>query len=460
MKSIFTKIFGLNLLFLFIAILFMFVFANFLYEQLYVNDIEENMREVGSELQSLYNGGEVSDGLITLIGQHSHFLNYDVFAVRDPKELSACLPFEMDHESIIGQDERKQLINGDVVVNIGYERMFDKRVLSVVHPLVDEHRLEGIIYQYYPLEDILVVAKKGLTITIMGAALFILLAAAVSYVAIRKIVAPIVELREAAQHMKDGHYNVRVKPTSNDEIGTLAQSFNEMAQAIEQEDERQRAFLATVSHELRTPLSYIAGYAEGIETGVIPSEQQKEVWGIIRDETRRMQKLTSELMQLTEQPTNDIEREPVIMAEVIRQALHVLSLQLSNKHIMVEHDIDEEWIVEGDMYLLEQVCINVLENAIRYSPLQSAIYVTTTINERSGVLTIRDNGIGITSEHLPHITERFYRVNEARSTADGGTGLGLAIVKQIVEAHNGTMAITSAPNEGTTVQITLQHYGE
>lgn len=460
MKTIFAKIFSLNILFLVIALVFMFVFANFLYEQLYVRDIEDNMREVGAELQALYTGGDVSDELIELVQQHSRFLNYEVFAVRDPKELSACLPFEMDHASVIGPQERKQLIDGEVVVNIGYEEMFQKRVLSVVHPLVDEHRLKGIVYQYYPIEDIVVVAQKGLTITIIGAALFMMLAVAVSYVAIRKIVAPIVRLRQASEQMKEGHYNTRVALTSRDEIGALGQAFNDMAQAIEQEDVRQKEFLATVSHELRTPLSYIAGYAEGIEKGIIPADDQARIWGIIRSETNRMQKLTAELLQLTEQQTKAIEREPVIMDDVIRQALDVLSWRLLQKRIDVVYEVDEDWIVEGDAHLLEQVCINIIENAIRYSAEHQTITIRSSMTVTAGTLTIIDEGIGIDAADLAHVTERFYRANKARSTTDGGTGLGLAIVKQIVDAHEGTLHITSAVGEGTTVSITLKHYGE
>ncbi|OCS93472.1 sensor histidine kinase [Caryophanon latum] len=458
MKSIFTKIFSLNLLFLVIALMFMFIFANFLYEQLYVHDIEDNMREVGTELQSLYTGGDVSDELIELVQHHSQFLNYDVFAVRDPKDLSACLPFEMDHGSIIGPNERQQLIAGEVVVNVGYEEMFDKRVLSVVHPLVDNQRLEGIIYQYYPIEDIAVVAQKGLSITIVGAVLFMLLAAIISYIVIRKMVAPIIALRQAVQKMKDGRYDTRVTLVSKDEIGALGQAFNDMAHAIEQEDERQREFLATVSHELRTPLSYIAGYAEGIEKGIVQDEQH--VWSIIRSETKRMQKLTSELLQLTAQQTRTIEHEPVIMAEVLRQAVDVLSLKLEQKKLIVTLHIDEDWIVRGDAFLLEQVCINLLENAIRYTECGRTITVETSIAKTAGTLTIADEGIGIAPEHVPHITERFYRVNNARSTADGGTGLGLAIVKQIVDAHEGTLHIASKQGEGTSVHITLQNYDE
>lgn len=265
-------------------------------------------------------------------------------------------------------------------------------------------------------------------------------------------------LREAAQKMKDGRYDTRVTLASRDEIGALGQAFNDMAHAIEQEDVRQKEFLATVSHELRTPLSYIAGYAEGMEKGIVQDEQH--VWGIIRNETKRMQKLTSELLQLTAQQTRTIECEPVIMAEIIRQAVDVLSLQLEQKQLTVTQRIDEDWIVRGDAFLLQQVCINVLENAIRYTDVGRAITIDTSVAKTAGTLTIVDEGIGIAREHVPHLTERFYRVNSARSTADGGTGLGLAIVKQIVDAHDGTLHITSIEGEGTSVHITLQNYDE
>lgn len=458
MKKIFTKIFGLNLLFLIIAITFMFVLTNFMYEQLYVRDTEKKMLEVGNKLQTLYTGGEVSDELIELIETHGNFLNYDVFAVRDPKELSACLPFEMDHETIIGQKERQQLILGETVVKIGYEERFGKRVLSVVHPFVEEHRLKGIIYQYYPLEDIVDVAQKGLFITILCAVLFLILAVWISFIAVKKIVSPIIILKQASQKIKQGHYDTRVEVLSKDEIGELGQAFNEMAKAIEVEDLRQKDFLATVSHELRTPLSYIAGYTEGIQKGIIPEEQQQEIWSIIRNETNRMQKLTSDLLGLTHKEVEAISRQPVIIAEVVRQTIQILTIAINEKKLTIHLNLDEEWIVAGDEHLLEQVCINLLENAIRYSKEKSEIRISAISGESEGTLTIQDEGIGIATEDLIHITERFYRVNKARSSSDGGTGLGLTIVKQIVNQHQGQLLFDSELDKGTTIQIVLPNF--
>lgn len=455
MKKIFTKIFGLNLLFLVIAIAFMFVVTNFMYEQLYVRDTEKKMLEVGKKLQTLYTGGDVSEELIELIETHGNFLNYEVFAVRDPKELNACLPFDMDHEAIIGQKERQQLIEGEPVVKIGYEERFGKRVLSVVHPFVEEHRLKGIIYQYYPLEDVVDVAQKGLFITVLCAIVFLILAVWISFIAVKKIVSPIITLKQASLEMKQGHYHTRVEVLSKDEIGELGHAFNEMAQAIEIEDLRQKDFLSTVSHELRTPLSYIAGYTEGFQRGIIPEDQQQEIWSIIRNETKRMQKLTSDLLGLTHKEVESINRQPVIMAEVVRQVIQVLSIAIHEKQLTIHLNLDEEWIVAGDEHLLEQVCINLLENAIRYSQEKSQIRISAITREKEGTLIIQDEGIGIAAEDLTHITERFYRVNKARSSSDGGTGLGLTIVKQIVDQHQGQLLFESELGKGTTVQIVL-----
>ena len=154
MKKLSTKIWALIVIFLVITVLFMYVLTDFLYEQLYVNDTEEMMIEVGTKLQTLYDGGKVTENLIAKVEEYNNYSNLNVFAVRNPKELSACVPFDVDYDTLIGPSERQQLLRGENVVRIGYEPRFERQIISVVIPLTDQNRLEGILYIYYPLAKI------------------------------------------------------------------------------------------------------------------------------------------------------------------------------------------------------------------------------------------------------------------------------------------------------------------
>lgn len=177
---------------------------------------------------------------------------------------------------------------------------------------------------------------------------------------------------------------------------------------------------------------------------------------IITREAARMERLTNEFMQLARQ--DDVEQteyEPLVLAETIRDAICLVTQQASNKHIEIIQQFDEALIINGDEQKQKQVWINLLENAIRYSHEASQIILTTTQHNNQAVITIQDFGQGIPAADLPHLTERFYRVNKARSRMDGGSGLGLSIVEQITKQHSGTLKIDSTMGQGTLVTIML-----
>ncbi|MEK4701108.1 ATP-binding protein [Solibacillus sp. FSL R7-0668] len=456
MKKLSSKIWLLIVLFLSATVVFMYIFTNFLYEQLYVEDTKTTMIEVGEKLQTKYTGGKVTDELIAEIDAYAAYSNLEIFAVRNPRELSACVPFDIDYDALIGVDERQQLLQGKAVTKIGYEERFERQIISVILPFTDQNRLEGIIYVYYPLAKISELAQQEVILLVTGAVMFLLVAAFFVYYGMGKILQPLAKLQRAVGKMTKGHYETRVEVTSKDEIGSLSAAFNQMAAAIQREDEAQKSFLATVSHELRTPISYVKGYSEAIQNGLVDAQQKEEAVQIIAKEAARMERLTNEFMQLARKDEMTVsEYDPLVLAESLRDAICLVSQQAMNKQIQIKQNFDEELIVIGDEQKLKQVWINVIENAIRYSHEHAQIIMTTSQLDKEAVITIQDFGIGIPEEDVPHVTERFYRVNKARSRMDGGSGLGLSIVEQIIQQHNGSLKIESKVEQGTNVMITL-----
>ena len=456
MKKLSVKIWMLLLLFITTTIVFLVIFTNFLYEELYVQHTEAIMKEVAENLQRTYDGGVVTDDFIKQTEDYNRFSDVEVFTVRNPRELSACLPFDIDYDTLIGAEERVELINGNAITKRGYEKRFDREVVSVIYPLVDENRLEGIIYIYVPLTKIAEMASSDVLFLIAIVSLLLICLAYISLKSLQRVLKPLAILNEAALDMAAGKYDTRVKVESQDEVGDLARSFNQMATSIQQEDDKKRNFLSVVSHELRTPISYIKGYGEAFEQKLIPEEKKAEIYNLIVREANRMQKLTNDLLTVARSETlEEIESEPLVLAETIREVIQLVKPMANEKEITFAISIDEETILCADEQKTKQVLINILENAIRYSSNTSKISISNKTMKKETIIQVTDEGCGIEKEHLPHITERFYRVNKARSRSDGGTGLGLSIAAQLVNVQNGKLAFESEVGKGTTVYITL-----
>jgi two-component system phosphate regulon sensor histidine kinase PhoR len=226
--------------------------------------------------------------------------------------------------------------------------------------------------------------------------------------------------------------------------------------------ERMRTdFVANASHELRTPLATVIGYAETLaEDGPVPDEMRARFGKTIELEARRMSRIVEDLMSLSriEADRYRAPGEPVAMDEVARIAVEQVAPLADRRGCKIELQVAEKVAkIAGDFSQLLQLTDNLVANAIRYGCNAHHSLVTVSVNSELGrtVLTVRDEGDGIAPEHLPRLTERFYRVDPARSRDSGGTGLGLAIVKHIVERHRGTIEIRSRPGEGTQVAVSL-----
>jgi two-component system phosphate regulon sensor histidine kinase PhoR len=226
--------------------------------------------------------------------------------------------------------------------------------------------------------------------------------------------------------------------------------------------ERMRTdFVANASHELRTPLATIIGYAETLgEEGPVDEKMRSRFGATIEAEARRMLRIVEDLMSLSriEADRYRIPGEDVDMGEVARIAIEHSAVLADRRSCRIEAQIGEKIPpLKGDFSQLLQLADNLIGNAIRYgcNEKNSTIEVKVALDGQRVLLSVKDKGDGIAPQHLPRLTERFYRVDSARSRESGGTGLGLAIVKHIVERHRGEMRIDSAPGQGTEVTVAL-----
>lgn len=449
-------------LFLFVAfiaaILYTYLFSNVLYERLYVKSVEEEMLETGKSLSVDYTGGPVSNAFVDQIAWYNERSKFEIFAVRNPRELSMCIPFELDYDALIGGEDRTRLLGGEVIFKKGYEERFDRDVISVIVPLLHEKRLEGIIYLYYPLAKLADLTFKYTMYWLLGTGIFLILALSIGTKWLQHMVAPLYDMKSAAEQLSDGNLSIRVKTVKDDEIGQLGKTFNEMAESIQKEDEQRKEFLANVSHELRTPLSYIKGYTEAIQMGMITEEETGKYHQIILRESKRMERLVNDLLDLAKLDANEfsLTKMPLPLAQTIEETVAQIQPRLKDKNIRLLTALDYDVIVEADEGRLDQLFMNILDNAIRYTPFDGKIQVTL---EKNGdgfcSICIEDNGPGIPKADLKHITERFYRVNKARTRKEGGTGLGLSIVERLTKLHGGMLKVDSEYGKGTKITIYL-----
>ncbi|MEC1156340.1 sensor histidine kinase [Cytobacillus horneckiae] len=442
---------------IFITILYSYALSYLFYEKLYVENVEESLLEEGLALASDYHDGPLTDEFKGHVAWYNTKSETDVFIVNNPRELSACFPFQMNYDSLINGAERDELLKGNPIFKSGYEDRFNGRIMAVIVPLLDESRLEGIIYLYLPLEKISDITKDFAYLWMIAAFLFLIVAMISGTALVKKMTSPLLEMKRAAEQVSKGDYEVSIKNQSQDEIGQLANAFNTMADSIRQEDERKREFLANVSHELRTPISYVKGYSEALKIGLVKNEEDYQKYlELIYREAGRMERLVGDLLDLSKLETEEYQlvKMPIPLAQLIEDSLQKYLPRIKEKGLELEYDLDPEIIINADEGRLEQIIQNIMDNALRYTESGSlSLHLYET--EEGCCIELVDSGIGIPAEDLDKIKQRFYRVNKARTRADGGTGLGLAIAEKLVNLHEGELTIESTLGKGTTVRIYL-----
>lgn len=257
----------------------------------------------------------------------------------------------------------------------------------------------------------------------------------------------------------------RAVPLEDDQgspIGVLV-VLNDMTRLYRLENLR-RDFVANVSHELKTPVTSIQGYVETLLDGVDKPEDRQRFLEVIARQTSRLDAIIDDLLMLSRIELNtdqhDISMAAVRLHDILDSALQTCQSRASDKNIRIELSCDQNLTVTVNPNLIEQAVINLLANAITYSPNDTSISLAAELQSHGGktdriAIRVADHGIGIEREHLERLFERFYRTDKARSSEQGGTGLGLSIVKHIAIAHNGTVMVQSEPGKGSTFTLII-----
>lgn len=341
----------------------------------------------------------------------------------------------------------------------------DQQVRIYSRTIADDGKVFAIIQVGASLNQVHNALKQVTTELLIAAFFVLLLGALGSYWLAGQAFAPIRRLIEVARAIKEGDLRERVYvPQTNDEVQALALTFNEMLASLELTLNRQRRFVSDASHELRTPVAVIRSKTDLALQQPGELEEYVTVLRQINGESERLGRLISDLLALAraDEGKTHFEMETVplhLLAEAVVANAEPLATE---RGISVHVEAAQPVNVCGDEARLIQVIMNLLDNAIRYTHAGGSVTLSIASTPEQATLTVCDTGIGIPSEHLPHIFDRFYRVDSARThNIDGNNGLGLAIVAWIVRIHRGTIDVESQPGYGSTFTVTLpvsSHY--
>lgn len=285
----------------------------------------------------------------------------------------------------------------------------------------------------------------------------VLIAGSIMFIVLADIIVkPITRLNKATHELSKGNYRVRVNYAGNDEIARLNRSFNQMAQQLAKTEEMRQQFISDVSHEFQTPLTAISGFATILKNEKLSDEQRKKYADIILFHSRRLSTLAKNMLQLTILENEDVTLEKEEFS-LIEQLIRVIDTQ---DDFAIKKDIEIEFnrpkndiLIEADQSRLEQVWINLINNAIKYTNEHGVVTIDVKRNVMDVEVIISDTGVGMSKEAISHIFERFYRQDKSRKIE--GNGLGLSIVKRIIDLHQGTIEVDSLEDAGSVFKVKL-----
>ncbi len=296
--------------------------------------------------------------------------------------------------------------------------------------------------------------NEALLYAALAATLF---AAALAIFFSRTVIAPVRGMSLATQRIADGRYDERVAVSGSDELAQLAARFNQMAEKLEQVESMRRRLIGDVSHELRTPLTAIKGSAEGLMDGVLPATD--ETYQQIHAEAERLSRLVDDLQELSrvEAHAYELDLRDLDASALIKTVIKRLQYQFDEKRVTLTSSLTPNPILlHADEDRIVQVLTNLTGNALQYTPAGGQVSISVEAAGSEARFSVKDTGLGIPTEHLSHIFDRFYRVDKSRSRARGGSGIGLTIARHLVEAHGGKIwAESEGEGKGSTFVFTL-----
>lgn len=331
--------------------------------------------------------------------------------------------------------------------------------LTIIKPIYVNNDIVGAIHLHTPIPELNRIGRDAFKLFMVSAIISTAIAIIFAYLFSKKLTKPLKQISQAAKIIADGEFEKRLDIALNDEIGELAASFNNMARVLENQENMRKEFVANVTHELRTPMTSLKGFIDGILDGTIPQEKHKDYLAIVKDETERLNRLINTLLILTRIEAGEMKLDTTSfnINELLRRTVIKLEVQIVRKNIEVQALFEEDDLfVIADMDAIESVVINLLYNAIKFTPDGGQIIISAENVKNKVHVIIQDTGIGIDPKDIDSIWDRFYKSDKSRSRDKNSAGLGLSIVKRIINAHNENIWVDNRVDNGAKFIFTLE----
>ncbi|MBQ9092099.1 MAG: HAMP domain-containing protein [Anaerotignum sp.] len=436
-----------------------------IYTNHYMNEKEDDLIRQGEKIAAAYgqayrtgNLSELSHELQTL---ETYMESGIVLVNREGTVVLTSPGFDdvLIGDEIVYDDLTTAVMKGEVVTHqMKPGEVFDTPMLVVGYP-VSEGYLAGI-FMCRPLPEIEASLMEMYQMSVISLFIVSLLGLIVSYLTAKHVAFPLVMMNQAAKVIANGDFEQRVKISSNDEVGELAESFNHMAESLQAHEKVQKDFIANISHDLRSPLTSMQGFLTAMLDGTIPPEKQEKYLGIVLEETERLSRMTQGIVELSRAQSSSIllEETDFDINDLIRMNIELLEPQLKEKSAKIKAIYaGEVTMVRGDQDKISRVLQNLLSNAVKFSPMGGFIEVETTLLDKKKVLvSVKDEGPGINVEDQKYVFDRFFKSDTTRNKDKVGSGIGLSIAKEFMLAHGETITVKSEEGKGATFAFCLK----
>ncbi|EEK75016.1 HAMP domain-containing sensor histidine kinase [Bacillus mycoides] len=342
---------------------------------------------------------------------------------------------------------------GGLIVEKNWKK---SKFISTVSPL-EIQGFQGKLYMLLKTSFLENMLLKLMNQFLIISVLTIILTTISVFVFSRVITEPLIKMKRATEKMSKLNKPIQLGIKRNDELGSLAKTIEDLSSELTYMKKERNEFLASVAHELLTPLTYMKGYAKVAKRDSLTKEEREEYLQIIEDETDSVTDLVQDLFMLVqlEQHQFVIKKQKMLLRPFLERMVEKTKTTLTNKQMQIHVYCKNDLEVCIDERRMEQVMLNLLHNAYQHSLENTSITIRVLASANTFTISIQDEGEGIPEEDIPHIFDRFYRVDKSRTRATGGKGIGLAVAKEIVELHNGSIEVKSEVEVGTEFIIEL-----
>lgn len=362
-------------------------------------------------------------------------------------------------EEQLNLEDVSQVFKGAVVRRQGFIKpIFDDAVLTVGYPIRHEGSVVLALFMNVSLPEINRVSADVFNIGIAAMLITTLLASGLMFFAMRTVTREITDLNRAVRTIMDGNLEYQIETKRKDELGQLIGSFNEMARELQRTDEIRRNFISDLSHDLRSPLTSMIGYAQGLQDGTVPEDRRNRTLHIIEEESRRLLKLTNDILDLSIIQSGQLILNPsdFDMHQLLLQGADTLEERIDKKHLNLIFDLEKQGsLVHGDPLQIARVVTNLLDNAVKFTDEGGTLQIKTEQKGNKLLVGVRNTGTPIPEEQLHHIWSRFSKLDSSRGVEKQSSGLGLSIVREILRAHGEKIDVYSNEYIGTLFIFSL-----